>query len=117
MLDGKHEAAIASYQANPGAHSVDFVPQGAKKVGCQICSTGRGMRTPNERHQTRAIIQCMGCNISVCGPGCWKLLHGYYKLGEEPSELAKKFQGGKKKADADDGAVPEEVAGVYVDDP
>jgi hypothetical protein len=115
MNDAKHQAAIASYGADPGAHKIDFVPQGAKKVNCQVCGTGRGMRAPKERHQTAAIIQCMGCKISVCGPGCWKLLHGYYKPGEEPTELPNKFKGGKKKAGADDDK-PEEVAWEVVSD-
>ena len=45
----------------------------------------------------------------MCGPGCWKLLHGYYKVGEEPDEKAATFRGpGKKKPDAAAAAAEEE---------
>ena len=49
------------------------------------------------------------CEINMCGPGCWKLLHGYYKVGEEPDEKAATFRGpGKKKPDAAAAAAEEE---------
>ena len=116
MNDSKHQAAIESYTVTrTSQHELGFVPQD-KKVGCAVCATGRGMRVPGERHQTPATIQCMTCMISVCGPGCWKLLHGYYVLGKEPTELPKKFRGGKKGASAEEVEEVQEVQGVVVDD-
>eukprot|EP00966_Prymnesium_polylepis_P127086 2939046-Prymnesium_polylepis.1 len=108
MSDTKHEAAIASYKDDPAVHQIDFAKPNSN---CQICGTGRGMRKPRERYQTAAAISCAHCRFNVCGPGCWKLLHGYYKFGEEPEEKPKEFKGGKGKAaaspvceDADDEA-------------
>ena len=54
------------------------------------------MRLPGERHQTAALFSCSHCVMNVCGVGCWKLLHGYYKDGEEREEKPKSFRGSKK---------------------
>ena len=100
MDDKKHTAAIESYEAGLIRHELDF--PSSKSSGCQICGTGRGMRVPGERHQTPALFRCNTCGINVCGPGCWKLLHGYYKEGQEPEEKPNKFRGGKKQAAEDE---------------
>ena len=63
------------------------------------------MRKPGERYQTKASLNCAHCRVNVCGTGCWKLLHGYYKIGEEPEEKAGEFRKGKAAEtceDADD---------------
>ena len=94
MSDAKHARAIESYAATrEDQHVVDFVPQDKKRPNCQMCGTGRGMRKPGERYQTAALFMCATCSVMVCGPGCWKLLHGYYKQGEEPEEKAEAFRG------------------------
>ena len=94
MNDTKHEAAIKSYKESPGLHQLEFE---TLKSGCQICGNGRGMRVPGERHQTPAFFACSECAINVCGVGCWKLLHGYYKDGEEREEKPKVFRDSKKE--------------------
>ena len=94
--DKRHEAAIESYKDDPGAHVIDFAKP---KSNCQICGTGRGMRKPGQRYQTGAHLSCACCRINVCGPGCWKLLHGYYKMGEEPEEKAGEFRKGSQQAE------------------
>lgn len=102
MSDTKHEEAIKSYTESPELHVVDFAKV---KSNCQICGTGRGMRKPGERYQTRASLSCAHCRVNVCGPGCWKLLHGYYKIGKEPEEKAGEFRKAKAAEtceDADD---------------
>ena len=95
MSDAKHEEAIKSYKESPELHVVDFAKS---KSNCQICGTGRGMRKPGERYQTKASLSCGHCLINVCGPGCWKLLHGYYNTGEEPEEKAGEFRKAKAAA-------------------
>ena len=98
MNDSKHKAAEQSYTlTRADQHELDFVPQDERKHLCQMCSTGRGMRVPNEYHQTKAEFKCATCNTMVCGVGCWKLLHGYYKQGEEPEEKPRTFQKGEFK--------------------
>ena len=94
MTDSKHTAAIKSYAESPELHRVEFEKE---KSNCQICGTGRGMRIPGERHQTPAFFACSECAINVCGVGCWKLLHGYYKDGEEREQKPKVFRGSKKE--------------------
>ena len=44
----------------------------------------------------------------MCGPGCWKLLHGYYRMGEEPEEKPKEFRKGKGGAHPAEGEGEEE---------
>jgi len=51
----------------------------------------------------------------VCGPGCWKLLHGYYKHDEEPEEKPEAFQGSRFKGRADQEEA-QEVEGRIVSD-
>lgn len=119
LTDAKHVTAIQTYtQARGSQHELGFAPIGAegKPRTCQICNTGRGMRMPGVRHQTPSTMQCMTCQVSVCGPGCWKLLHGYYKAGEEPKESPKTFKGGKTVADAENFDEVEEVEGFEVED-
>ena len=98
MTDKKHEAAIKSYKESPELHAVGFEKEGSD---CQICGTGRGMRVPGQRHQTAAFFSCSHCVINVCGVGCWKLLHGYYKDGEEREEKPKSFRGKKAEGGGD----------------
>ena len=107
MNDKKHKHAVESYALVAAEqHEVDFVRQDKQKVDCQICGTGRGWRDPGRRYQTDARFRCATCDINVCGPGCWKALHGYYKEGQEPYEP--KYVKGKK--------VAQEVAAEEVDD-
>ena len=113
MSDVKHARAIQSYAATcTDQHVVDFVPQDKKKPNCQICGTGRGMRKPGERFQTPALFMCATCTVMVCGPGCWKLLHGYYKQGEEPEEKPQAFRGKTSTQEED----IQEVEGRVVSD-
>ena len=107
MTDAKHTAAEESYVAGLVRHEVDFPT--TSDSNCQLCGTGRGMRMPGQRYQTTAQLRCATCGINMCGPGCWKLLHGYYKVGEEPDEKAATFRGpGKKKPAAAAAAAEEE---------
>ena len=92
MDDKKHREAEEQYgMVRSYQHEIGW--PNSKTTGCQICSTGRGMRLPGERHQTPAVFKCMKCGINVCGVGCWKLLHGYYEVGQEQEEVPQKFKG------------------------
>jgi len=108
LNDERHEAAIKSYAEEPGLHAIEFTTK--LKNDCQVCGTGRGMRVPGERHQTSASFSCSHCFINVCGVGCWKLLHGYYKQGEERDEKPKEFRRKKAEqaAEKDDDAADEQ---------
>ena len=113
MTNEKHQAAEKSYAESPELHLVAIPTLTAKQVvsNCQMCGTGRGMRKPNERHQTTAHLRCTHCNLNVCGAGCWQLLHGTYSYAPGEGEVldAKKPSGKAAPAEKSEDEGEEQV--------
>ena len=86
--------AAESYKMNPALHVCEecesfdrndeagIVQAETWTPKCQICNKGlcqhaKDKGTVGKRCQKAAIMCCTGCNVLVCGPYCWKKLHGY----------------------------------------